>query len=90
MTIRLTFLSSFGVTVTVRTTIIAGFANQSFLTLLLSGSEKQKVAPFSLSILFSAHILPSWASTMLLEINKPSSAPPVSERIKTVSPMFLC
>jgi hypothetical protein len=52
---------------------------------LLIGKLKLKVAPTpplpSLpSILFSAHILPPWASIMLLQINKPSPIPvPLSD-----------
>src|SRR5919198_4444991 len=39
-----------------------------------NGRLKLKVAPFP-SILFSAHILPPWASIILLEINNPNPVP---------------
>ena len=39
-----------------------------------SGRLKLNVAPFP-SVLFSAHILPPWASTILLEIYNPRPVP---------------
>ena len=44
------------------------------LTYLLSGRLNANVAPIP-SSLFWAHILPPWASTMALEINKPKPVP---------------
>ena len=42
---------------------------------LLNGRLKEKVAPFSSSGLFSAHILPPWASTIFFDMNNPSPVP---------------
>src|SRR5215208_2322486 len=42
-----------------------------------TGRVKLKVAPF-LSGLFSAHIVPSWASIMLFDMNNPNPVPPAS------------
>jgi hypothetical protein len=42
------------------------------------GKLKLKVAPLSRR-LFSAHILPPWASIMLLQMNNPKPVPPTSD-----------
>ena len=45
---------------------------------LFTGKLNENVAPL-LSALFSAHILPPWASIIFLEINNPKPVPPVCD-----------
>lgn len=49
-----------------------GFYGSLFL--FISGMLKEKVAPFTISLFF-AHILPPWASTILLHMYNPNPVP---------------
>jgi hypothetical protein len=49
--------------------------------LAVFGITNENVAPFP-SSLFSAHILPPWASTIFLDTNNPRPVPPESVETK--------